>query len=378
MKENTRSIVLMAEFFDPKINSTGLYWFKIAQSLSKKMNVYIISPNIDQKLNKIGCETVPISQSKSFFNFLVPNKFLITIKMLSALLKFKIKDIDFLVGTNPYTLPLAIPIIKLRFSGKVHLLTYDIFPQNLISQTNLLFKQPLYLLSFIYYFAYKQCDRIITVGRDMKKNLINLKYSQPNKIVYIPNWGELISNIGTMPSTDSKLKILFFGNLGRFQAIDEILKQINQVKREDVEFVFAGSGQKDYLIRKAKSKDSRITFLGKIPMSERDKIYKSTHISIVSVKYGMKGLCVPSKAYFSLINSHPILCFVEKESELDILCDDHKCGWIVDVKNNNSLDKILSQIDSEEYKEKYYNVSKIPEDLLNGTKSLDEINTVIV
>ena len=44
----------------------------------------------------------------------------------------------------------------------------------------------------------------------MKKNLINLKYSQPNKIVYIPNWGELISNIGTKPYTDSKLKILFF------------------------------------------------------------------------------------------------------------------------------------------------------------------------
>ena len=124
--------------------------------------------------------------------------------MLSALLKFKIKDIDFLIGTNPYTLPLAIPIIKLRFSGKIHLLTYDIFPQNLISQTNLLLKQPLYLLSFIYYFVYKQCDRIITVGRDMKKNLINLKYSQPNKIVYIPNWGELISNIGTKPYTDSK------------------------------------------------------------------------------------------------------------------------------------------------------------------------------
>ena len=113
-------------------------------------------------------------------------------------------------------------------------------------------------------------------------------------------------------------------------------------------------------------------------MSERDKIYKSTHISIVSVKYGMKGLCVPSKAYFSLINSHPILCFVEKESELDIFFDEHKCGWIVDIKNNNSLDKILSQIDSEEYKEKYYNVSKIPENLLNGTKSLDEINTVVV
>ena len=38
----------------------------------------------------------------------------------------------------------------------------------------------------------------------------------------------------------------------------------------------------------------------------------------VSLAQNLKGCCVPSKVYFSLAAGHPVLCFVEAESEVDL------------------------------------------------------------
>ena len=43
--DKKQKIVLVAEFCDKKINSTGLYWHQIAESLSKNHQVTIVSPN---------------------------------------------------------------------------------------------------------------------------------------------------------------------------------------------------------------------------------------------------------------------------------------------------------------------------------------------
>ena len=112
-------------------------------------------------------------------------------------------------------------------------------------------------------------------------------------------------------------------------------------------------------------------------MSERDQIYQSAHISFVSVRKGMKGLCVPSKAYFALANGHPILALVEENSEIDILCKEFECGWQINIDRPNSLSNILDELDEKEYLNKAKSIKNISKNLLNGEHSLTRIEDLI-
>lgn len=346
--------------------------------LCKNYQVTIVSPYVNPNLEKLGCEVRVFSRKFRFLKKIIPEKLHVSLSIFFVLFKTPIKGSKILIGTNPLFLPLAIPFIKLSKPKEINLICYDLFPQNLILQSNFFLKFFLYLLSKLYLISYRMLDKIIVVGRDMAIKVAELGLVKQSKIIYIPNWGEM-DNKESVPrpyNKDSKLKILFFGNLGRFQDIPNILEQISFVSRQDIEFIFAGSGEYEKDVKKLSLIDKRVTVIGSIPMSKRDDIYKSAHISIVSVINGMKGLCVPSKAYFSLINSHPIISFVQKDSEIDFLCKEYECGWVVDSNNKKSLNKLLSKLSENEYKSKLFNVFNITKDTLNGNKSLKEINSL--
>lgn len=378
--KSSTEVILIAEFFDPKINSTGLYWYQIAKELAKKTSVTILSPYVDKSLELIGCNIKEVKTKNNFFSKIIPTKLLIFLNIFYALKTLEFTNSKVLIGTNPYLLPLLIPFIKTKKPKTLNLLCYDLFPANISSQSNFFIRVMLRVLSFAFSYAYKSCDKVVAVGRDMKSKLIEFNYGDSDSILYIPNWAEKKEVFNTKESNDDKkkIKILFFGNFGRFQAIPEILNQISHVSNDNVEFLFAGSGEKEKLIKRAALNDSRIIFLGKISMEKKDNIYKQTNLSIVSVKNGMKGLCVPSKAYFSLINSHPIICFVEKNSELDYLCKDYNCGWVVDLMNKNALNNLIEKFSWDDYEIKFNNTESIPKNLLNGEDSLKKITELMI
>lgn len=374
-----QKIVLVAEFCDKKINSTGLYWHQIAESLSKNYQVIIVSPNVNPKLSNLGCEVRAFPRRFKFLKKLVPEKLYTTLVILFVLLKTPLKESKVLIGTNPLFLPLAVPLIKLLRPKEINLICYDLFPQNLILQSNFFLKVFLYFVSKFYLISYRMLDKIIVVGRDMACKVAELKLVNKSKIFYVPNWGENNNKKLTFRTynNDSKLKILFFGNLGRFQNIPNILEQISFVSRKDVQFIFAGAGEYEKEVQQLSFEDKRVIFIGSIPMSQREDVYMSAHISIVSVMHGMKGLCVPSKAYFSLINAHPIISFVESESEVDFLCREYGCGWVIDPTDKKSLNSLLLNLTEDEYKSKLSNTFNMPKDLLNGNMSLKEIHRLV-
>lgn len=373
-------VILIAEFVDPKINSTGLYWYDIAKELAKKTKVTILSPHIDKSLELMGCNIREVKSKNKFFSKILPTKILISLNIFSAIRSLEFRNSKVLIGTNPYLLPLIIPYIKLKKPKRLNLLCYDLFPANISSQSNLFLRPIFSILSFVFSYVYKSCDKVIAVGRDMKSKLIEFNYGDTDSILYMPNWAQKNKTFQIQKSNNNKkkLKILFFGNFGRFQAIPEILNQISNVANDNVEFLFAGSGENERLIKKASLNDSRIIFLGKISMKKKDHIYTQTNLSIVSIKNGMRGLCVPSKAYFSLINSHPIICFVEKNTELDYLCKDYNCGWVVDLMNKNALNTLIEKLSWDEFEVKFQNTLAIPKNLLNGKDSLKKITEIMI
>jgi hypothetical protein len=113
-------------------------------------------------------------------------------------------------------------------------------------------------------------------------------------------------------------------------------------------------------------------------MSKRDKIYNTAHLLMISVRLGMKGLCVPGKYCFALANRNPILAIAEEGSEIDLLFSDLGCGWLIDYDDANSMNNILEGIDEDVFRLKLANVSQISTALLDGTQSLNLIKNIMI
>jgi glycosyltransferase involved in cell wall biosynthesis len=373
-------LIIITEFCDERINSTGFYWQQITKSLNEDFNISIVSPNVHPDFLNNGCEVRKIPKMR-LLSRLMPAQLHAFLRMLLPVIRAPIRNSTVLVGTNPLFMPLVLPIIKILGAKKIVLLCYDLFPINLLSQTKSLFiKSSLYLISKIFLSFYKLCDEIIVCGRDMQELLIDRVPSLKERVSYVPNWGDSKDKLKKTNLKDSgtKLKLLFFGNLGRFQAINSILYQIEKVKSNDIEFIFAGSGDYAQIVETYSKKDKRVVFLGEVPMNLRNEIFQSSHISIVSVALGMKGTCVPSKSYFSLANKHPLLCFIEKGSEIDLLCSEFNCGWTIDLNDEHSLSNWVKKLSKSSLQNKKLNVEKIPAGLIDGTTSINSIKNILM
>ena len=375
MNKGEPTIVLVAQFCDSSVNSTGLYWEQIAERLSKKYKTVVIAQNIGIKVRKTCYSARCLGSAKSGLPKFIPEKLSIFVRLFLELRLIGVSGKHVILGTNPFLLPLLSILIKAMKPKAVTLICYDLFPENIISQVRNPGKKLLALLLKPFKLSYRSFDHVLVVGRDMGRTLLEKGYAEESRIIYAPNWGarEIDVRVSTKKRVDREISFLFFGNLGRFQAIPRLLHQIRRVQRKDVRFVFAGNGEKEASIVSASINDPRIKYIGSVPMEDREAVFSQTDISIVSLEPGMKGFCVPSKTYFALANGHPIIGFVEKGSEIDLFCGDYNCGWIVDIADVTSLSSTIEGITVEEYERKKRALGSIPDGILDGEHTLSLI-----
>ena len=311
----------------------------------------------------------------------IPKKVYRFLQILFILKKLKLKNSSILIGTNPFLLPLLVPILKLLGSKYIVLLCFDFFPINVLNQSKAFYLYPiLRTLYHLFKFCYRSCDRVVASGRDIQNLIIKLKFNRANATVYIPNWAFVNNQQSVVKNTLSitEPRFLFFGNMGRFQAIPQILNQIAHVSNRKAKFIFAGSGKHSEAVIKAAESDSRIEYLGSVALENKDEIFSYANISIVSLVPKLKGCCVPSKVYFSLAAGHPILCFVEAESEVDLLCKEFKCGWNLDILDDFALNAFIKNLSENDFVTVCEGVNSFPEEVLFGKSSLQKIKEILL
>jgi glycosyltransferase involved in cell wall biosynthesis len=381
-EKQSTDIIVFSEFCDGTVNSTGFYWQQIAEHLIQFSNVVIVSPSINSRLQASNKVTSVILKNKNrFWKYVLPVKLHLFIQMLWSLNKLKIKNSRIILGTNPFLLPLLVPLLKFMGSKHIVLICYDFFPQNIASQTeSVFFKYALKILSNVFKASYRCCDEVIACGRDIQSLLIKLQFNNSENIHYIPNWADLQDQSDIIPRSfsTSETRFLFFGNLGQFQGIPKLLIQVSNVTNQKTQFIFAGSGKYSKEIIEAANLDPRIVFLGSVPMEKKDEIFANADISIVTLVPNMRGCCVPSKVYFSLANGHPILGFVDDESEVGLMCNEFKCGWNLRFDDDYALDSFINKLTKKEFSKTCEGARAIPREILGGALSLQKIRSVLM
>ena len=283
---------------------------------------------------------------------------LLTFKMSwVVLIKVKRNDHVF-ITTNPAFLVITIALLKRLKGFHLEILVHDVFPENLVPAG--LIKKDSFkykFLSKIYNTSYRNTDRIIVLGEDMKILLQQKIFPKNVKIDVIPNWSDNDIfplhdfNISDYLGIDVKNKIVigFFGNLGRLQGILEFIELMKKSGNSTIALVIIGDGALK-LVLKDKLKNENlynVYYLGSIGRIEQNAFLNACHIGLVTLINGMKGLGVPSKAYNLMAAAKPLLYIGDKYSEIDNYVTSFDCGWSFSWDNEIEILSLLKNLSIE-------------------------------
>lgn len=362
-----KKIIVISEFILPEQNSTGYFWCKIIQKIAQSAitdNISVIAP-VDAHFNSDHFEKKVVL---NLFNSAAYNKNSLISRIWGQFRqtylfykKFKGNlnaNTQVVSGTNPLFLMALIAILKLFKPFKWYLLVHDVFPQNLVPAGILKEKSVIFkLLNTIFNLVYAQANHIIVIGRDMETVLRQKNYKK--EITVIPNWvnfkeielldknnSELIKTL----NWQNNIVFQFFGNIGRVQGIDHLLKAIQLVKHPQAKFLFIGGGSAVELVKSYTENDksfNKVAYINELPSSQRSLGLSSCDIAIVTLSEGMFGLGVPSKAYFSMAANRPILAIMDENAEVACMVKEHQIGWVESSNQAQLLAQLIDKICSE-------------------------------
>lgn len=349
-------LIIVSEFIDATQNSTGYYWSKIIEGLSKEFDaVQVVCTQSSYAKLATPCERATYNAVKNthFSKNNLITRLLGQIQQTYYLSKglrsiARTGDVVF-SGTNPAIMLLELARLKKRVGYKWLLLAHDVFPDNLIPAKVLLKNNYLYqFLDHLFCKAYQATDTIIAIGRDM----VDLFQSKiKTNVVYIPNWVDTadIPSIqhANKRNLDSQVVFQFFGNLGRMQGIDNLLEAIKQVTHPKAQFVFIGDGSERHKIAQfiQSHPNLNVALKPSVPFSENNQVLADCDVALVTLAQGMNGLGVPSKAYFSMAADKPLLVVTDTGSELyQMLQDEPSIGWFCPAGDATQLAKLLDSI----------------------------------
>tara|TARA_A100001234_G_scaffold215466_1_gene220271 strand:- start:311 stop:1483 length:1173 start_codon:yes stop_codon:yes gene_type:complete len=382
-------LLIVAQLTDPNNSSTGYYWEKIVETLSKKEKILLVTEEKSSKLEKNS--EVQILQV-SIPNFLKNNlylekgflpKLIISLKMLFfSIVNSKNKE-NILIGTNPFLIVLLPIFLRVFFiKTKISILVFDLFPENLISTSkSFALKNISLMIKKFFDFAYRRFHKVFSIGKDMTEILVH-KNINPQRIIYCPNWCDddyssradekkaLLKSLGIEYESTKNIVILYFGNLGYFQNLEIFIDIISKTKNKDLIFLFVGNGVKKNLIFEAAKLDNRIHHRDGVALSDRSKILLSGDISLVTLSDEMLGLAVPSKSYFSLAYGMPLLTIMNKKSEISSLVEENNFGWNFSSSETEEVSNFLESLTHDDIRNKQKDIF-FRDEKFRSSKSLD-------
>jgi glycosyltransferase involved in cell wall biosynthesis len=356
-------LVIVSEFVDARQNSTGYYWSKIIEGFAAEFDdVCVICP----RSSYLRITRPPANVTYVAFHDRVFNKNKLASRLfgqLSQTFHFckqlighaRRRDVVF-SGTNPALTLLFIAVLKRVVGFKWLLLVHDVFPENLVAADIMPTRALSYrVLKRLFDVAYSSADMLIAIGRDMLE-LLTVKTRRPRNIVYVPNWvdpadvfpqARLSSPLLQDRDWQDKVVFQYFGNFGRVQGLHNVLQALRHVKNPRAAFIFIGSGSEEAAIARFIYDNPSIDVVRKpaVTIADTNLGLSACDVAIVPLAIGVKGLAVPSKAYFSLAADKPILVVSESGSELHrLLLEEKSIGWFCESGNPVALGELIDAI----------------------------------
>lgn len=318
-------------------------------SLETKENVSYLrikTGNI-QKVNKI---------EKGISTLLIERQFKNAIKKYTKDIKFDL----ILYSTPPITFCNVIKYFKKRDNAKTYLMLKDIFPQNAIDLNYFSKKSPIYK-----YFRneeirlYKLSDKIGCMSPANRQYILkHNSFLEESKVEVFPN--AIIPN----PKNKRNLTInkqlrkkynipeksvvfMYGGNLGKPQGIDFVIKCLKEAKdNKNAFFIICGTGTEYKKLESYKNEASQknLLLINGLPKKEYIDLLNIADVGLIFLDYRFTIPNFPSRLLSYCEKGIPILCCIDKSTDIGDIVETNNFGWKCYSNNENSFTNCIQNI----------------------------------
>ncbi|MFC6286337.1 glycosyltransferase family 4 protein [Nocardioides sp. GCM10027113] len=202
----------------------------------------------------------------------------------------------------------------------------------------------------------RRASAIVVLSEDMRLAVLRRDPALADKLVVLtnfelPDFSEDSAESPLPASRSSALRIVFTGNIGRFQGLQEITRAVVE-SEAGLELVLMGEGaakaELQELVSRAPDKArSRVTFLAHGTSAEARALMETADLGLVSLSPSVIQYAFPSKTATYLGCGLPVLVAVEPSSSLAQLVTRNRVGWVVPVgdpsRARETLDAIVAR-----------------------------------
>lgn len=348
----------LSQFYWPVENSTGHIMTRIIDTFTSKYKANIITVGhqgiTERNSNICAIRIKDIKLNKNILFQRLLKLFFISLKMTMTILYLAKKKDVVVTVTNPAPILFFLACIKRIRKIKLIIIVHDVFPENLIVAGIIRQKSILYaIVKKIFDWAYNQADFLIACGRDMQKT-IQKKVKYKDKVIFISNFddtdilypinkreNQIIKNL----QISDKLIVLFAGNIGRMQNIDNLIKTAKLLKDEtSIIFLFIGEGAHQDKIKSYVSNHKNVLLLPAMKKEEALLFLNAGDIGITSLLPNIMGAGVPCKTYSYMATGKPIIAVMDQDCEVAMMIQEENNGWIVEPDNPEQLASLLKYL----------------------------------
>lgn len=235
----------------------------------------------------------------------------------------KLGAVDAVVSmTDPPLQVAAVALASGRAKKKIHW-AQDVYPE-LAEELGVIPRGGLAarLLRAVSLWALRQQDEIVALGRCMRERLIR-RGVDAGKIEVIPNWSsvtpvsaEQAEAMRARLGWGGKFVVLYSGNIGLAHDFDTLARAAKMLEGSRVRLVFAGDGPRLGQLRRETAGWPHVAFLPPQPKEDLSAFLAAADLHLVSVRSGLEGLVVPSKAYGIFAAGRPVIYVGPEDCEV--------------------------------------------------------------
>lgn len=264
---------------------------------------------------------------------------------------WKLGKVDAVVTmTDPPLQVAAVTLAALRARKKIHW-AQDVYPElaeelGVIPRGGLLAR----VLRAVSTRALRQQDRIVAVGRCMRDRLVR-RGIDAKKIEVIPNWSPVAPVSADAADAmrkklgwEGKFIALYSGNIGLAHDFETLVEAAKLLEGGSVTMVFAGEGPRLEEVKRATRDLGHVLFLPPQPKEELASFLAAADVHLVSVRAGLEGMVVPSKAYGILAAGRPMIYVGAADAEIALLVRETGAGRVVANDDSATLASLLGKM----------------------------------
>lgn len=171
--------------------------------------------------------------------------------------------------------------------------------------------------------VFNRVDRIVVLSSEMKRRLAEMGVRRP--IDVLPIWVDLREIFPVTRPEGSRPLLLYSGNLGRKQGLEQILAMAGLLRdrRPEVQILIRGQGSQGRALRDraAELELRNVAFKPLVPREELNRSLAEADIHLVPQAPRGAEFAVPSKVYTIMAAGRPLICTAFPDSPLGSLAE---------------------------------------------------------